>query len=83
MLQRVVACTVAVVVGAPSVYYAPIFGGDLGTRFAIYTSGVISDHIGFVVGAILGCAAAVFAVGFLAIVAARVTGRLLSTARRP
>jgi hypothetical protein len=82
ILQRIVAVTVAIVVGVPLVYYASFIGPDLGTRFSIYTDGVIREDIGFIGGSVLGCAVSVFAAGFLAIAAGRVTKRLLSTVRR-
>jgi hypothetical protein len=83
MSQKIAAAaTVAIVVGIPLVYCGSIFGADLGARFSVYTDGVIRDDIGFVGGSVLGCAAAVFLTGSLAIAAARVAARVLSNARR-
>jgi hypothetical protein len=81
MLGRIVVVAVAIIIGMPSVYYFSILGAHIGGKSAILTDGAIREDIGFVGGGVLGCAVAVFAAGFLAIGAARLTGPLLPSQR--
>jgi predicted XRE-type DNA-binding protein len=57
--------TVAIVVGPPIVDFASIVGAGFGAGLSIYHDGVVREDIGLMMGGILGCAASVFATGFL------------------
>ena len=83
VLPKIVAAVVAIIVIWPLAFYGSIFGAEIGFRFAVATGGTSREYIGFLAGRVLGCAASVFATGFLAIGSARMTGRLLSRMQRP
>jgi hypothetical protein len=79
---RAVAVAVAVIVGAPCIYYSFIIGGDLGSKASLHSHGVVPEHVAFLGGSIVAGAATVFAIGFLAVAAARLVACAFSVGER-